>query len=235
MAITDILTSVAEGFRHFGPFPAILCLAAIAAFSAVAWTVRDFSLAGIGQTEKVRKALLLLRRGKVDQARALAFKGRSGPDRALTLALSMRYDGRSGQNDLEREVSLFATKHLRAHRSGLRLLDAFVRPTPLLGPLSAAWSMVHVYVVLLAGGLVDASIIIDGLWIAALTTLAGLAVTIPVWAILGGLERRLERDRRAIDALAAEVLASYGAEVCKLVARPENAPLPAALDFARAA
>jgi len=62
-----------------------------------------------------------------------------------------------------------------------------------------------------AGSVVDPSVLAGGIWVALLTTAAGLAVAMPVSIVLTWLESRIEDERVAVETFAADILSPHSA------------------------
>ena len=80
--------------------------------------------------------------------------------------------------------------------AGLRILDIVAQTAPLLGLFGTVLGMIEAFQALQgAGSQVDPSVLAGGIWVALLTTAAGLAVAMPVSIGLAWLESQLDRDR----------------------------------------
>ena len=81
--------------------------------------------------------------------------------------------------------------------AGLRFVDLTVQIAPLLGLFGTVLGMIEAFRTLQdAGSSADPSVLAGGIWVALLTTAAGLSVAIPASFILSWLDGRLESHRR---------------------------------------
>ena len=107
---------------------------------------------------------------------------------------------------------------------GIRFLDFVAQLSPLLGLFGTVLGMIEAFQAMQgAGSQVDPAILAGGIWVALLTTAAGLAVAMPVSAAVTWLEGRLDGERaladRAISTIATPMPAQAGdakAEIAEL-------------------
>jgi biopolymer transport protein ExbB len=112
-------------------------------------------------------------------------------------------DAKDARHRLEAEAE---QSFLQLER-GLRALDILAQMAPLLGLFGTVLGMIEAFQALQgAGSQVDPSILAGGIWVALLTTAAGLAVAMPVSIGLAWLESQLERER----AMAERVISAIG-------------------------
>jgi len=79
---------------------------------------------------------------------------------------------------------------------GLNVLDMVAQLAPLLGLFGTVLGMIDAFRNLQnAGSSVDPSLLAGGIWVALLTTAAGLLVAMPTSLVLGWFEARMRRDR----------------------------------------
>jgi biopolymer transport protein ExbB len=98
------------------------------------------------------------------------------------------------------EVVRYGSEILERLRSGFRVLELIGSLAPLLGLFGTVLGMIEAFQQLeAAGNQVNPAVLSGGIWQALLTTAIGLAVAIPVVAMLGWLERRIERLAHAMD------------------------------------
>ncbi|MFW5881939.1 MAG: MotA/TolQ/ExbB proton channel family protein [Roseicyclus sp.] len=108
---------------------------------------------------------------------------------------------------------------------GFRLFDSVAQVAPLLGLFGTVLGMIDAFRALQAAGdAVDPSILAGGIWVALLTTAAGLAVAMPTALALSFFESRAARERARID-LALEAL-FYPMRAARSVARSSPAGAP---------
>ena len=112
------------------------------------------------------------------------------------------------QSVIEDEISRIARSRLHDLQRGLRALDAIAQISPLLGLFGTVLGMIEAFQQLQqAGSSVDPSILAGGIWVALLTTAAGLAVAMPASLVLTWLETRIDNERVAIETLTSTLLA----------------------------
>jgi biopolymer transport protein ExbB len=101
---------------------------------------------------------------------------------------------------LREEVERRAQGLLTALRGYLRGLEVIANLSPLLGLLGTVIGMIDAFRALeAAGNQVDPSVLSGGIWVALLTTAAGLSVAIPSVVALNWLERLLEGVTRRLE------------------------------------
>jgi len=145
-------------------------------------------------------------------------------EKAFGEALS-RGDTLSGRSSLHRlfsavfaqwslgaeDIRLLADAHIRREvyrwEKNLELLEIIARVSPLLGLLGTVLGMVEMFQTLNLGGSVNAEAVTGGIWKALFTTVAGLAVAIPViiahGILLGRINKEEEKLERGAEFLAA--------------------------------
>jgi biopolymer transport protein ExbB len=89
-----------------------------------------------------------------------------------------------------------AETRLARIEGGFRLLDSIAQIAPLLGLFGTVLGMIDAFRALQeAGQSVDPSALAGGIWVALLTTAAGLAIAMPTTLALTWLEGRAEGER----------------------------------------
>ncbi len=92
-------------------------------------------------------------------------------------------------------------------RRYLRVFETSVQVAPLLGLFGTVVGMIEAFRRLQeAGARVDASDLAGGIWVALLTTAAGLLVAMPSSLVLNWFESRIAREQRAMEDMAVSVL-----------------------------
>ena len=160
-------------------FLSVLSLALIAAKTLQLW-------AATGGTARRSVATDRWLRGEQDAALAAISPLRSPADRLLALAMQGLAAGQSGPT-LEAELTLLGNEEIAGLSAYLRLLDLIAMVAPLLGLLGTVLGMIQSFQDLaLAQGSANAAVLAGGIWLALLTTAAGLIVAIPA-AVAGNL------------------------------------------------
>ena len=194
----------------------VLVALSVVASAVILLKLWQFAHANVGELRTGRKALELYKSGRLKEAVLLAQGARSPAAQALTQAIRGVSRGLP-EAKIREEVLRFGRDVLESLRSGLRILEVVAALAPLLGLFGTVLGMIEAFRQLeAAGDQVSPAILSGGIWQALLTTAVGLAVAIPVVAILNGLERRVERLAHEMDNIVTQVftenLASDAAE-----------------------
>ena len=130
--------------------------------------------------------------------------------------------GAHNEEQAKEEVTRVAGLELDNLRSGLRLLALIATLSPLLGLLGTVLGMIDAFRALeAAGNRVDPAILSGGIWVALLTTAAGLIVAIPAAAAHNWLEGMVYRVRRGMEDAATRVFTQHaGAQAARRQAQP---------------
>lgn len=132
---------------------------------------------------------------------------RSASEEAVAIALQAGEAGAVDKALVEEEIARAATRRLHGFNRGMKALDAIAQIAPLLGLFGTVLGMIEAFQKLQeAGNAVDPSLLAGGIWVALLTTAAGLAVAMPVSLVVTFLESRIEDEKVAIETLASAVL-----------------------------
>lgn len=182
-----------------GPVVVILLAMSVAALAIVLVKLMQFHAARLGDRRAAQEALRLWQTGRV--AEALRRAGRSNNPVAQTLARAIRGQRRGLAEAMVREeVMRYGSEVIETLRAWFRPLEVIAALAPLLGLFGTVLGMIKAFRQLeLAGNQVNPAILSGGIWEALLTTAVGLAVAIPVVAILNWLERRVDRLAHEID------------------------------------
>lgn len=177
----------------------ILLTMSVAAVSIIVTKLIQFRIARIAERRDAEQALALWQQGRSDDALARAAAG-AGPV-AQGLARALRgYLRDLDERHVREEVVRYGSEVLERLRGGLRALELIGSLAPLLGLFGTVLGMIEAFQQLEnAGNQVNPAVLSSGIWQALLTTAIGLAVAIPVVALLGWLERRIERLAHAMD------------------------------------
>ncbi|MEX0922437.1 MAG: MotA/TolQ/ExbB proton channel family protein [Rhodovibrionaceae bacterium] len=188
-----------------GPVVAILLVLSILALAIVLIKLWQFRAARVGARRHARQALRLWQEGRAEEAQQLADRAR-GP-LAQAMARAMRGQRRGlPEARVRDEVLRYGGEALSALRAWFRPLEVIASLAPLLGLFGTVLGMIDAFRQLeAAGNQVNPAILSGGIWVALLTTAVGLAVAIPVVAVLNWLERRVERLAEEMDSLVTQV------------------------------
>ena len=188
-----------------GPVVGILIAMSVAALAIVLVKLWQFHAMRIGDRRTAREGLQIHRGGRTDVA--LSRLAGSGSPVARVLALALRGHQRGlPEAKVREEVVRVGDNFLEALRSWLRPLEVIASLAPLLGLFGTVLGMIEAFRQMeQAGNQVNPAVLSGGIWEALLTTAVGLAVAIPVVAILNWLERRVDRLAQEMDDVVTQV------------------------------
>ena len=183
-----------------GPVVALLLAMALIALAVIIFKLTQFLRAGVGRHDKLRRASAALDRGDRAEARRLASASRSHLAGLFVQMLDRM--GTAPALGYEARVEAEASERLDRLERGFRLLDSIAQIAPLLGLFGTVLGMIDAFQALQeAGDSVDPSILAGGIWVALMTTAAGLAVAMPTSIALTWFETRTEAERALADGL----------------------------------
>ncbi|MGB0659189.1 MAG: MotA/TolQ/ExbB proton channel family protein [Mangrovicoccus sp.] len=137
--------------------------------------------------------------------------GRSRPNAALAEILAQARRARAGglaPDALRPRILARIEKEQARFGKGLGLLDLLSQICPLLGLFGTVLGMIDAFRTLQeAGSSADPSLLAGGIWVALLTTAAGLVVAMPCAACLAWFDARLAAYRRLAEEGLEEILA----------------------------
>jgi biopolymer transport protein ExbB len=192
-----------------GPVVAILIVLSLFALTVILTKIFHFS--SLRLSDRSTDAVLdALREGRLTVAMGLAESSPNPASRLLARGINGLQQGMP-EPKLREEMIRYGNLTLQGMRIGLRPLEVIGSLAPLLGLLGTVLGMIKAFQALeSAGTQVDPAILSGGIWEALLTTAVGLAIAIPVVAILNWLEGRVERTGQRMDDVAAQFfLAEY--------------------------
>lgn len=188
-----------------GPVVAILLAMSVFGLTVILAKWMHFSSLRIGERRSADKALALYRAGRIDDAIARVEGASSPASQALARGLRGVQRGLP-EHKVREEVVRYGNVALQSLRRGFRSLEVIGSLAPLLGLFGTVLGMIKAFQALeLAGTQVDPSVLSRGIWEALLTTAVGLAVAIPVVAMLNWLEGRVERLAHRMDDLVTQL------------------------------
>ncbi|MEM9851107.1 MAG: MotA/TolQ/ExbB proton channel family protein, partial [Pseudomonadota bacterium] len=189
--IETLLSQAQDALTLGGPVIAILGVASVAVVAVVLYKLWQFSRSGVGRHRELRAALDDWDRGDRAGARAKLNRSRS----YLAQVVRQGFQG-VAQDRLRAELD----RRFAALDGGLRFLDTVAQLAPLLGLFGTVLGMIEAFQALQAAGdNVDPTILAGGIWVALLTTAAGLVVAMPAALALSWLDGRIDGDRAFAD------------------------------------
>ncbi|MCV6592855.1 MAG: MotA/TolQ/ExbB proton channel family protein [Silicimonas sp.] len=191
------MNAVLDPLRQFadlgGPVILILAAASVFVLAVTLYKLWQFRTAGVGRHKALRQAVAAWDRG--DQSAALAALETSRSYLVPVVEMAFAATGRQG----DRLVSEAESRFARLER-GLRTLENIAQLAPLLGLFGTVLGMIEAFQALQsAGSQVDPSILAGGIWVALMTTAAGLAVAMPTSLIHSWFEARMDGERGLAD------------------------------------
>lgn len=188
-----------------GPVVALLLLMSVVAVAVILYKIAQFLRLGVGSHAGLAQASAALDRGARAEAGRLAAESRShlAPVFADLLA---RRDAVADAAGLRARIEAEAAERLDRLERGFRLLDSIAQIAPLLGLFGTVLGMIDAFQALQeAGSNVDPSVLAGGIWVALMTTAAGLAVAMPTALALSWFETRAEAERAFAEGLVARM------------------------------
>jgi len=191
--VSDALVGLSPriGYEQLGIFayPLGACLL-IAVFITLE---RLFSLRrGVTFPRKVEKALL---RGEFPDKK---WKRVSAAERIVHVAVHEKAS--------EDTIRAYARLEMSAMERGMFLLEVIVSGAPLIGLLGTVTGLVDVFSNMPAGGTVDKTLFSEGISMALLTTMAGLAIALPTLLFNSYLQRVLDKRAASLDWLTSRLI-----------------------------
>ncbi|MEZ5986090.1 MAG: MotA/TolQ/ExbB proton channel family protein [Hyphomonas sp.] len=187
----SILAPVQKFVDLGGPVLVILASVSVVTLAIVLLKFWQFRAEGVGQHKEIREALAQWDAGQAEAAAGRLKRSTSHLARVLQLAIEVE-NRPEGARRMEAE----AEEAFMPLERGLRVLDIVVQLAPLLGLFGTVLGMIEAFQSLQeAGSQVDPSALAGGIWVALLTTAAGLAVAMPTSMALTWFESRINADR----------------------------------------
>ena len=154
---------------------------------------RLFSLRrGVTFPRKVEKALL---RGEFPDKK---WKRGSAAERIVHVAVK--------EQASDDTITAYARLEIAAMERGMFLLDVIIAGAPLIGLLGTVTGLVQVFSQMPAGENIDQSLFSQGISLALLTTMAGLAIALPTIFFNSYLQRVLDKRAASLDWLTARLI-----------------------------
>ncbi|MEJ8474371.1 MotA/TolQ/ExbB proton channel family protein [Roseibium algae] len=192
-----------------GPVVSLIAVLSVIALALVLMKIYQFWREGVGNTRRSRQAVFLWRNGNQLEAIRKIGVPRTASEETVATAMRLSLTGTLDKTAIEEEISRRALTRLHNQQWGLKALDAIGQVSPLLGLFGTVLGMIEAFQNLQsAGNSVDPSMLAGGIWVALLTTAAGLAVAMPVSLLLTFFESRIDNERVAIETLGAGILLS---------------------------
>lgn len=189
----NIKTTLFNILDQGGPVVAILMASSVLTLALVLYKIWQYHVSGVGRHKALGRAIAAWDAG--DQALARRHLGDSTS--YLVPVFQRAFDGITGDtSNLSDRSDAEAEERFSRLEGGLNVLDMVAQLAPLLGLFGTVLGMIDAFRNLQnAGNSVDPSLLAGGIWVALLTTAAGLVVAMPTSLVLGWFEARMRRER----------------------------------------
>lgn len=195
--IEAMIDRLQELIEMGGPVIAIIAAISIITLAVVLYKCWQFRASGVGRHLALRAAVTEWDCGEVNAARRTLDTSRSYLAPVIARAFEIQD---VGDATATRRIEAEAEMRFSRLERGFRLLDTVAQVAPLLGLFGTVLGMIEAFQALQsAGSQVDPSLLAGGIWVALLTTAAGLAVAMPASVILSWLEARMTEERALAD------------------------------------
>ncbi len=195
--------SVEQLFRFMevgGPVLYLLLGISVMALTLILVKLIQFLMLRVHTHGFVEPALHSWHDGRIREALGILRGQRNPVARVLEVALHGSAGEVRGQELLKEEITRVAGLQLDNLRSGLRPLALIANISPLIGLLGTVLGMINAFQALQnAGNKVDPTILSGGIWVALLTTAAGLIIAIPAAAAHNWMEGVVYRTQRVME------------------------------------
>jgi biopolymer transport protein ExbB len=192
-----------------GPVLVALLVVSILAGTVFIFKTLQFARLGVGRSAGTEEAVALWAKGEFNEAlqRARADVSPASAAVAGAMASLITYPA---DRDRAREVAAHIAIHqLNTMSKRLRFLETVAQAAPMLGLLGTVIGMISAFAELSnKGGAIDPTALAGGIWVALITTAAGLTVAIPAYFASMWFEARVEHERSYMEAVIAKVLFS---------------------------
>lgn len=174
-----------------GPVVLLLLCVSVLTAALVLYKLWQYQAARVGRHRQLAAAVAAWDLGDQTAALAALAESRSYLSPVLRMALV------AGQTaELSARVDAEAEDRFARLERGLGALDMVAQLAPLMGLFGTVIGMIEAFQKLQsAGSSVDPSLLAGGIWVALLTTAAGLAVAMPTSLVLSWLTARMQRER----------------------------------------
>ena len=198
--ITDQLSAI---YDLGGPVVVLMLGLSVLSLGVILWKVWQFFRLGVGRNTQILAAITQWDAGNTDGAEKALLLSRNTLSEALHSKLG---------NAPKTRIEAKAGAHVAHLEAGFRVLDSIAQIAPLLGLFGTVLGMIDAFQALQeAGNSVDPSLLAGGIWVALLTTAAGLAVAMPTSLVLTFFDSRVARERvLAESAIESKYAASLG-------------------------
>ncbi len=190
-----------------GPVIALIAAVSVATLAVILYKLWQFRASGVGRHHALRAAVADWDRGESHAARRTLDTSRS----YLAPVIARAFAADPCDGAATRRIEAEAEVRFSRLERGFRFLDTVAQVAPLLGLFGTVLGMIEAFQALQsAGSQVDPSLLAGGIWVALLTTAAGLAVAMPASVVLSWFESRMAEERALADHALSVVLGPDG-------------------------
>ena len=195
-AVEQVLRFMEDG----GPVLYLLLIVSILALTLIIAKLIQFWILRVHAHDFVERVLRTWHDGRNREALGILHDQRNPVARVLEVALQGSAGDLRREELVKEEITRVAGLQLDNLRSGLRPLALIANISPLIGLLGTVLGMINAFQALQnAGNKVDPSILSGGIWVALLTTAAGLIIAIPAAAAHNWMEGVVYRAQRTME------------------------------------
>jgi biopolymer transport protein ExbB len=197
----------------------ILLVISVVTLATILYKLWQFFTVGVGRHRVLKQAVAAWDRGDRSAAVSTLKTSRSYLAPVVEMAFA------ASPEDAKRLEAEAEVRFARLE-GGFRLLDSVAQLAPLLGLFGTVLGMIDAFQSLQkAGAQIDPSLLAGGIWVALLTTAAGLAVAMPTAMVLSWFEGRMDAERVIAGQAIASVLHPQGhsAPAAHAAAEPAHA------------
>ena len=190
-----------------GPVLTIIVGLSVLALAIILLKAIQFARLGLASRTFVDGALAAWHTGEPDRALAVLSRTHNPIARTMERAIRGKRDRSLDRHDLEEDVARDGAVRIAELRRYLRLLELIATVSPLLGLLGTVLGMIDAFQALeAAGSRVNPAILSGGIWVALLTTAAGLIVAIPAAAAHNIFDGIAERYTQSLEHAVTQIL-----------------------------
>ncbi len=185
-----------------GPVVLLLLALSVVAGALVIAKLMQFAHLRVGSHARAQRALALWNDGRPQDALREVSEGRSVVCGVLQKLIQSKLHPETRTELLRDDIERICVNRVAQLRAYLRPLDMISQTAPLIGLLGTVIGMIEAFQAMQgAGAAVDPSVLAGGIWVALLTTAVGLSIAIPVSAIVGWFDGKVEREETEMDSL----------------------------------
>ncbi len=203
---TTVAVRALEMLEAGGPVVAILVALSVIALAIALLKFWQFAASRVWDGSAARRVLALHRSGRSTEAVRLGGNSSNPVAQVVAGAIRGSLRGDFSEAVVREEVARLANVRIERLRSHFRPLEVIATLAPLLGLFGTVLGMIEAFQQLeQAGSQVNPAVLSGGIWEALLTTAVGLAVAMPVVAVLAWLERIVDRVSHDMESVVTQV------------------------------